>query len=183
MVRGKSYKEGDWFAVPISSGFVLGRIARVGKRGGILLGYFFGTPFSLLPTPENTHNLTPADAFNIGKFGDRGLVEDGWPIIYSPDDWQRDDWPMPVFGRLDSFNPERGFCVKYDENDLSVNLGKWAITAEETLHLPEEGLAGHLFLQRRLEKYFMEGARAYDPNERRRSHQWYHGLPDIKLDI
>jgi hypothetical protein len=50
-VRKKLYKEGDWFAVPIESGYVLGRIARVGKRGGILLGYFFEPLFLSPPSP------------------------------------------------------------------------------------------------------------------------------------
>jgi hypothetical protein len=182
MVKHKPYKEGDWFAVPLTSGYVLARIARVGRRGGILLGYFFKPLRTSLPTPQDMHGLTSADAFNIGKFGDRGLVEDGWPIIDSPKDWSREDWPMPMFGRLGTFNPETGLCVKYDENDLTMCLGERAIPVEQVLQLPKDGMAGHIFLQRKLEKYFKEGSEVYDPAETHRVHSWFHGLPDIALD-
>ena len=177
----KLYEEGDWFAVPTISGYVLGRIARVGKRGGILLGYFFEPLRTSPPNLQDTFTLVPNDAFNISKFGDRGLVEDGWPIIYDPSCWDRDEWPMPAFGRIDSFNPERGYCVQYDEDDLSVCLRESLITAEQALQLPEEGLAGHILLQRRLEKYPKEGQRPYDPKNRQRSYFWYHGLPKIEI--
>jgi hypothetical protein len=108
MVKRKPYKEGDWFAVPTNSRYVLGRIARVGRRGGILLGYFFEPLRTELPVPEDTFKLTPWDAFHVAKFGDPGLIEGDWPIIYRPDDWYREEWPMPPFGRIDAFVPQRG---------------------------------------------------------------------------
>lgn len=178
LVKRKPYKEGDWFAVPVDNpGYVLGRIARVGRRGGILLGYFFEPLRDQLPTPQDVAHLTPEDAFNIGKFGDRGLVEDDWPIIHRPEHWSRADWPMPMFGRIGSFEGERGFRVRYDENELSLCMGTWPTTIEQALQMPSDGLAGHIFLQRSLAKYFRGGYGAYNPTDRRHGHIWFHGLP------
>jgi hypothetical protein len=70
------YKEGDWFAVPIKSGFVLARIARA--RSPILFGYFFKPLYPTLPSEIDTQRLTAKDAFEIAKFGHLGFVSDNW---------------------------------------------------------------------------------------------------------
>lgn len=174
------YKEGDWFAVPIKSGYVLARIVRAKKTGGSLLGYFFEPLYKSVPTAEDTIGLKASSAFNIAKFGYLGLVKDNWPIIHRPDTWNRGDWPMPPFGRLNDFVPGRGFVSVYDEDQLERSLSERGVTAEEAMQYPSEGLAGHVYLQNVLERYFTVGLRPYDPSERKRAHIWFHGLPDIK---
>jgi len=176
-MKRKPYREGDWFVVPVCSAYVIGRIARVGRRGGILLGYFFEPLRDALPSEEELTKLSASDAFNIEMFGDLGLVEDGWPIIRNQGSWNRDEWPMPSFGRLDSFRANRGYSVQYDENDLSQGIATIPITVELALRLPSDGLAGHLYLQSVLERYFTEGPQPYRPEETKREHRWFHGLP------
>jgi len=92
-------------------------------------------------------------------FGDRGLVDDNWPIIHRSADWLRAEWPMPMFGRINDFKPDAGYCVRYDENNLAVSLREWKITADQALQLPCDGLAGHIYLQLR---FNMTTSRQYD---------------------
>jgi len=178
MVRKRPYKEGDWFAVPLKSGYVLGRIARVGRRGGILLGYFFEPLCASPPAVQDTVGLTARGAFHIEMFGDGGLQDGEWPIIHSAEEWRREDWPMPEFGRINAFVSGLGHAVRYDDNDPCTELSERRIPAEHALHMPPDGLAGHIALQRGLERYFREGQPEYDPDETHRAHVWFHGLPD-----
>lgn len=114
MPRRKPCKPGDWFAVLLTTGYGLGRIARVGRRGRILLGYFFGPLQVSVPTVEDTVGLTARDAFYITKFTDNGLELGEWPIVDRPPAWDRENWPLPRFGRLFELVPGRGFSVQYD---------------------------------------------------------------------
>ena len=177
-MRKKVYKEGDWFAVPVDSGYVISRIARVGRRGGVLLGYFFEPVCAALPTQEDLFGLTPAMAFDIQKFGDLGIVQDGWPIVYRPTEWNRAEWPMPAFGRIDMLRPGRGMLLRYDEDELTRCTGEKKITDEQAIQFPEIGLAGHLALQQRLNQYFHDGIRVRYPTRPGQVCTWFHGLPD-----
>jgi len=179
-MKRKPYREGDWFAEPVCGAYIIGRIARVGRRGRILLGYFFEPLRDALPGGEEPFKLSASDAFNIEMFGDLGLIEDGWPIIPNTGSWNRDEWPMPRFGRLDSFRRNRGYSVQYDENDPSRRITEDPTTAECALRLPSDGLSGHIALQSILERYFTEGHQPYRPEEIKREHRWFHGLPEAE---
>ena len=179
-MRRKPYKEGDWFAVPIPAGYVLGRIARVGRRGGILLGYFFEPIYSTVPALSEISHLRPKDAFLIQHFGDRGLTEEDWPILASSEAWLRADWPIPLFGRIDKFSSGRGFAVHYDENDLSVSLSQVPITTQQAIRLPQEFMAGHRALQDRLEIYFRDGQKVRNVDDPEHALIWYLGLPSTE---
>jgi hypothetical protein len=174
------YKEGDWFAVPIKSGFVVGRIARAQPRKAVLVGYFFKPLHLSLPTKSDTHELKAQDAFYIARFSHLGFVLDNWPVIYRPDDWKREEWPMPPFGRLFDFVPGAGFVTTYDDKEILRTVSERAVSAEEAMRMPQDGGAGCVFLQNVLERYFTEGYPPYDPTERKRHHFWFNGLPTIE---
>jgi len=175
--KRKPYGEGDWFAVPLEAGYVLGRIARVGKRGDVLLGYFFKPAIPTVPVIDHTRGLIATDSFYICFFGDRGLTEDAWPILHYEGEWKRNGWPMPAFGRIYDFNPRLGFVTRYDESELTKSIGETRVPSDEALRLPQDGIAGHLWLQKVLENYFRDGPKPFDPSEQRKGHFWFHGLP------
>ncbi len=97
------------------------------------------------------------------------------------DNWNRNDWPMPLFGRLFDLVQGVGFATRYDDHELSLTLREVRGSASEAMQLPQDGLAGHVAFQGDLTKYFREGQAAYDPNDRERVHFWYRGVPTIEF--
>jgi hypothetical protein len=150
--RGKqTYGEGDWFAVPLKSGgFAAGLIARASKRGRVLVAYFFGPRRKVAPTLPDLEKLSPSDAEFVLKFGDFSLHSGEWPILGHQSFWNRMDWPMPTFARVD----DEGNCIRvqYSEEDPSQCIGEELCSIEESRHYSEDGLFGSHLLASRLDK-------------------------------
>ncbi len=145
-----SYQEGDWFAVPLrNGGYALGLIARLDGEGRVL-GYFFGPRREQLPTKEDIADLSATCAILIRLFGDLGLIQGDWPIIYQSNSWYRADWPVPGFARI-AVDERWATRVEYSEDDLSY-LRELPISLEEAHSLPEDGLSGSGALEIRLTK-------------------------------
>ena len=141
------YKEGDWFAVPLKQGgYALGLAARVTSGGGIL-GYFFAPRHDTIPVVEDTQGLRADDAIFIGKFGDLGLLNDEWPIVYKPTECERTPWPMPAFGRVDGMEPSVAFRTVYNENSINEALREDRVAPEVAKALPEDGVFGYVALE------------------------------------
>jgi hypothetical protein len=157
----KLYKEGDWFLVPIDrarSLWAVGLIARAGRRG-VLASYFFGPAVETAPGPEQLAQLAPKDSVYASQFGDLGLVEWGWPIIWSTPEWERvrDRWSLNVFSHFDIMSGEPRLRI-YDENDPDRLFAKEIpCSVEEALRYPEDGLAGSGFIEQRLRGVLLEG--------------------------
>lgn len=150
------YKEGDWIAVPVlEKGYALGRIAR-SSRSGAIVGYFFAPLRKTLPTEDDTKGLTSQDAVVIYKFGDLGLIKDGWPIISGSNDWHREDWPLPSFGHIDIVDPSKAYRREYDEKNLNRGITETPISPEEARKLPKDGYWGHIGLQGKLARVIPE---------------------------
>src|SRR4051812_2243714 len=102
-----TYKEGDWYAVPLPDGnFTVGLVARTArkrlrraKKGKWFLGYYFGPKYASVPSLEATHQLAPVTAILVSLSADLGIIEGRWIRIGSHADWNRHLWPMPAFGR------------------------------------------------------------------------------------
>lgn len=142
------YKEGDWFAVPLrDGGYALGLAARMDGRGSVL-GYFFGPRRRQIPTPEDTRGLSAAGAILAQMFGDPGLVNGRWPLLPRTTDWDRDAWPMPVFGSVFGGGASRR---EYDESTFSMR-SLVPCTPEEARRLPEDSLDGYIALEIRLNR-------------------------------
>jgi hypothetical protein len=109
------YREGTWFAVPLGKpGYAVGIVARMDGKGGVF-GYFFGPKRNTVPTLDQVQWLRPSNAVYVTQFGDLGLFNGEWPIIGALDGWDRGQWPLPPFIRVDDFS---GKAVKviYDDN-------------------------------------------------------------------
>ena len=137
------YGEGDWFAVPLQEGgFASGIIARATpRREGILIGYFFGPRRAVIPALGDLASLKASDAVLVRRFGDLGLLRGTWPLIGKPEDWKREAWPTPVFGRFEELTG-RSFEVIYDDNDPNKLIREEIIGRYDLLGLAKDGLLG-----------------------------------------
>ncbi len=145
---------GDLFAVPLKSGgYGIGVIARMKKGRGAksIVGYFFDLKLDNIPEPSDLSDIGHSQVRYITQFGDLGLHEDRWPIIGPMPNWDQEDWPMPVFGKvmLDGVRAEK---VYYDPS----NPEKWTnfepCAIEEARALPQDGLAGARAIETVLDK-------------------------------
>ena len=153
MKKKISYEEGDWFAVPLNQGgYSLGRISRIGSRGGVLLGFFFKGCYQTLPLLDAYASLTPDDAILICHFCDPGLRNLTWPVLTKPLLWNRADWSWTDFGHIDALDPNQAFRRTYDDNDPFTMISQLQITPFAAKLLPKDGLGGHIFIQNRLSK-------------------------------
>lgn len=124
------YKEGTWFAVPLrQGGFAIGLIARTTPRGKVILGYFFGPRRESVPTVSEISGLFPDDAIRILRFGDLALIEGKWPVIDHCVPWDRSNWPMPPFVRIDDISGKL-WKVYYSDTDPNRALKEEPISGE-----------------------------------------------------
>jgi hypothetical protein len=146
--RKLPYREGDWFAVPLKGGgYALGLIARSDGQGTIL-GYLFGPRRVQLPEREDTSDLAPDDAVLIRRIGDLGLLKGEWPIIHQPVEWNRDEWPLPDFGRIDQ-TAGKAWRVEYSDDTLKV-AREVETKPDDVSQLPADGLYGYRALEAEL---------------------------------
>jgi hypothetical protein len=134
--------EGDWFAVPLrNGGYALGLAARVGK-GGIVFGYFFGPKREKKSLLNLAASLTAGDAVLVRLFGDLGIRLGDWPILGTLASWRREEWPMPIFGRV--VDEGRGIAWRVDHGDDPRSLGTdTRCSVEEAKRLPPDSLSGY----------------------------------------
>lgn len=134
------YKVGDWFAVPLRThGYGLGLVARANGRGTVL-GYFFGPRRDAIPTQEDVIGLGPSGAVLVRRFGDLGFLEGEWPIVAHSENWDRNQWPLPMFGRIDDID-NLAWRVEYSEETLE-EIRDTPIEMQEARDLPRAGLSG-----------------------------------------
>jgi hypothetical protein len=146
MMAKVKYREGDWFAVPLrDGGYGAGLIARA-SPGGVLLGYFFGPLRSEVPELEDVRELRPADAVLVRRLGHLGIMQGRWPLLGRVDDWDRREWPTPVFIRYEELTG-RSFRVFYDDNDPNRVLRYEQVAPGEAEQGPKDGLMGAGFAE------------------------------------
>jgi Immunity protein 26 len=148
MAKGK-YREGDWFAVPLrGDGFAVGLIARA-NPSGVLLGYFFGPKRPAVPELDELAGLRRMDAVSVRKFGDLGLMQGRWPIVGRREEWDRREWPMPVFVRYEELTG-RAFRVFYADDDPNNVLREEQAAPDEVETSASDGLMGAGFAEQAL---------------------------------
>jgi len=138
-----TYREGDWFAVPLrGGGFAAVIVARAMPRmESVLLGYFFGPRRGGVPTLDELSALSASDAVLVERFGDLGILDGTWPLVGHADTWDRGAWPTPAFGRLEELTG-RAFKVIYDDGDPNRLLREERIDLSELASMPKDGLSG-----------------------------------------
>ena len=135
--------EGDWYAVPLrDGGYGVGVVARKGK-GGLLFGYFFGPRRPQPPVLEDVRQLRAQDALFCEMFGDLGIQNGQWTFVGRLETWNRDDWPLPQFGRIADEGRGIAWIVTYDEDDLSRKGMDRRCTLEEARRLPPNVESGY----------------------------------------
>lgn len=114
--------EGTLFSVPLSGGgFAIGLIARLSKRGGVLFGYFWGEWLAL---PDvNSLVISPSYAILIGRFGDLFLRTGRWTQLGKLPNWNRAEWPIPLFVREEPITGRR-WEVKYSDDDPNAEVSE-----------------------------------------------------------
>ena len=136
------YREGAWFAVPLrGGGYGVGVVARMAPTGRVLTGYFFGPKRAEAPSLDELRRARPDQAVLVQRFGDLHLVDEKWPILGYLDDWRRDDWPMPAFGRHVEID-EKAWRVEYQNDNPNSVPRETRISVEESQRLPDDGLLG-----------------------------------------
>lgn len=144
------YSEGTWFAVPLrDGGYAVGVVSRMAPRGRVLVGHFFGPRRDALPLLEDVRALRPEDRVLVQRFGDLYLVEEKWPILGRDDRWQREQWPMPVFGRVVDVDGTAWRVEYQDDNPNSIPMETRTSPAEAE-GLPNDALLGAGVVEARL---------------------------------
>lgn len=142
MARTKiNYKEGSCIAIPLrQGGYARGIVARINKKGKIF-GYFFGPKFRSLEDIVGCQNLKYTDAIFVGRFGDLGLLNKEWKVIGTIPHWNREEWPLTAFIRIDEFT-NRAWLSYYDENDLSC-IGEEEVSPKLKDKYPYDSFMGY----------------------------------------
>jgi hypothetical protein len=141
-VPRQTYREGDWFAVPLGeSAWALGRIAR--EHGGIVFAYFFAPAFEREPTLDDTRDLTAASAFTQMLVSHLDLRDGAWPVL-GQEGWDPDAWPMVEFERTMEApgEGERLYAIVWDERTLNEELEARPLEASEAGRRPRDVLSG-----------------------------------------
>lgn len=142
MRRKLPHTEGDFVYLPLTDGtgtYGLGLIARIG-RSVSTLGYFFGARLSALPTRAYLAGLHAEDAVLISNFGNLYIMSGRWTIIPKLEEWDRNAWPIPNFGRVDVINHKEAWRVTLNEK-LDTEFEE-RVNIDEILTLPYDVSSG-----------------------------------------
>ena len=144
--------------MPLSGGDGWVVVARVGRVGEIL-GYFFASSGAGGIEAKALASRSDEATF-VGVASALGISKRAWKKLGQLTDWNRDQWPVPLFQRRDPLRPERAFVVEYGQDDLGTPIGVRSVSKEQVAGLPEDGLAGRVFAERRLARLFEASRRA-----------------------
>ncbi len=128
------YREGQFFLLPVERGqFAVGLIARAPKRGGVLLGYFFGPRRSTAPDAGWLNGLGAQHAVFVCRFKDAPLHRGEWQLLDALAGFDRSQWPVPAFHRFDgsiTFAPGASgvadWRVEYGDDNMVMPLNERA---------------------------------------------------------
>ena len=110
-------------------------------RKGTLLGYFFGPKRAVVPSIDDLADLKAEGAVLVGRFGYLGLKHGTWPVIGRLEDWDRTEWPMPVFVRYEELTG-RSLSVFYDDGDPARVVREDQVAPGLDEQGPKDGLMG-----------------------------------------
>ena len=150
--RKLPYKEGSVFCFPLrDGGYGRGVVARSGKRGGCLLGYFFG-PILQSPQEATIDGLSATKSVLCCIFGDLGLMDGTWQVMGQVPNWDRSLWPNPDF--MSRSNGWYSLVHYSDDNPVHETLRMGVEEDDPTLE--DDGLYGsgavEIEVSRRLRK-------------------------------
>lgn len=95
-------KEGQFFVLPLGGGDIaVGLVARAPRRGGVLLGYFFGPRRREAPGQQWLESQHAHNAAYVCRFKDMPLFRGEWRLLGMHPKFVRAEWPVPPFHRFD----------------------------------------------------------------------------------
>jgi hypothetical protein len=95
-------EEGQFFLLPVERGqYAVGLVVRAPRRGGVLLGYFFGPRRTTAPNDMWLNALHPQQSAFVARFKDSALFRGEWKLLCGLAGFSRSHWPMPAFHRFD----------------------------------------------------------------------------------
>lgn len=151
----QQYREGDWFGVPLGSGqMAIGLVARSPKRGGLLLGYFFGPPRKQAPDATELKSMHAAQVQLICRFKNGALHRGLWRVFGACTKWRHKDWPMPPFLRKEGLSG-RAIRVEYSQDNLTTPAKETEATATDAT-LPEDIVLDETRVVETLKRLFAE---------------------------
>jgi hypothetical protein len=123
-------QEGQFFLLPVERGqYAVGLMARVPRRGGVLLGYYFGPRRNTPPVDAWLNALHPQQAAFVCRFKDSALFRGDWKLLCNLAGFERSQWPVPAFHRFDSSvthvpgsSAVTDWRVEYGDDNLIVPL-------------------------------------------------------------
>ncbi len=132
-------QEGQFFLLPVERGqYAVGLIARVPRRGGVLLGYFFGPRRTSPPDDATLNGLHATQAAFVCRFKDSSLFRGEWKLLRSLQGFDRARWPVPAFHRFDgsvthvpASSATSDWRVEYGDDNLIVPLNEVPAQAED----------------------------------------------------
>jgi len=147
--------------VPLrSGGYAVGVVARMAPRGRVLTGYFFGPRRTEFPSIDDLRGLRRDVAVLVQRFGDLNLVEGNWPILGYSVGWNREEWPIPAFGRFVEIDG-KAWRVEYKNDDPNSVPRETRISAEEYRQLPNNALLGAGAVEIRLTQLLSDSSRSH----------------------
>lgn len=147
MERVPPYREGTWFAVPLrTGGYGIGRVAR-NSGNGVAYGYFFGPCHESVPIDFDVISLQPSKAILKVKFGDLGLLNGEWPIISQIAEFERGEWPLLPFVRIDEVSGRAWMEIYTDKMEL---VSEKPCDPTHLQQYSESGLFGYGAVEKRL---------------------------------
>ena len=141
-MKSLPYREGSWFAVPLTGGaYAVGVVARTAPAGRIMLAYMFGPKRDALPPLAELETLQPAQAVRRLRTGDMALLNERWPLLGDSCEWQREAWPMPAFIRRNE-SLQRAWRATYADAD-PAKLDREESVPFDTPGLESDSLYGY----------------------------------------
>lgn len=147
----RTYKQGDWFRVPLGGDYdAIGVIARACRSR--LFGYFFAVPSSRELTHDELRAFRAGEAVAVMLFGGKPLEDARWRILATSLAFDPQAWPFPAFASRGAFG-EAWTQVRYDQLTMQI-VERRRIDADAAALLPDARFAGaqdaELLLRRRI---------------------------------
>ncbi|MFC0627424.1 Imm26 family immunity protein [Kribbella deserti] len=133
-------------AIPLHGERAYGSGVVARSSGVMLLIYFSGQKFTSLPAVSQAV-FEASEAVWVKFVGDLGILKGTWKTVGPMPDWDREKWPVPIFGHTEELSG-RYFRTKYD--DELAYRGQALSTEEVVRNLPEDGFAGFEFAELRM---------------------------------
>ncbi|GAA5786676.1 hypothetical protein YWS52_30000 [Chitiniphilus shinanonensis] len=115
---------------------------------------FFNRYFPDIPTMDDVGLVTYKDVTHIFRVGALGIKEEKWPFIGELKKFKLEEWPVPLFFRIDSVH---GFVtiVEFDDVDPMKRFREQRVDSSFNIEgLPLDSLAGAEAIEIKLALFF-----------------------------